>query len=150
MECFLGGEAHKTTIEGQKTNIFIINMLDEFIDQMLEPISLVLGQSFLKMGLRARDRQINRKIQSYNRWGASFMQKKLRNLESLNDQENPKDLIQAILAHNKECELKGHLEDVYSADDLLDEFKIFMVAGTDTTSHLLQMMIYYVSKHPEV
>ena len=38
----------------------------------------------------------------------------------------------------------------YKTEDIFDEFTTFFVAGTDTTSNYLTMMIYLVYQHPEV
>jgi cytochrome P450 len=38
----------------------------------------------------------------------------------------------------------------YTTEDLIDEFCTFLVAGTDTTSHLLMMMVYYVCDNPRI
>ena len=39
---------------------------------------------------------------------------------------------------------------VYTDQDILDEFSTFFVAGVDTTSNFLTMMIYLIAQHPEV
>ncbi len=33
---------------------------------------------------------------------------------------------------------------------MIDEFQTFLIAGTDTTSRLFTMMVYYLGKYPEV
>ena len=39
---------------------------------------------------------------------------------------------------------------VYTPENILDEFATFFVAGVDTTSNFLVMMIYLIAQHPEV
>lgn len=39
-------------------------------------------------------------------------------------------------------------EEGYNIDQLIEEFMIFFVAGTDTTSHLMTMCFYYLSLYP--
>lgn len=36
----------------------------------------------------------------------------------------------------------------YNLKTLIDEFNIFYIAGTDTTSHMLTMLIYYLIQNP--
>lgn len=37
-----------------------------------------------------------------------------------------------------------------SEDDLIDEFITFLIAGTDSTAHLLMMMVYLLHDHPRI
>jgi cytochrome P450 len=48
-----------------------------------------------------------------------------------------------------EAEKKGETIE-YSDKDLIDEFTTFMIAGTETTSRLFTMMVYYISRNPSV
>lgn len=57
----------------------------------------------------------------------------------------PRDIISSIIWENK----KGNSVE-YSERDILDEFKTFFLAGTDSTAHFLQAIIFYVFKHPPV
>ena len=41
-------------------------------------------------------------------------------------------------------------EGSYTHEEIIDEFSIFYMAGTDTTSHLLTMMVYYSVLNPTV
>lgn len=40
-------------------------------------------------------------------------------------------------------------EEGYTVDQLIDEFMVFFVAGTDTTAHLMAMCFYYLSLYPK-
>lgn len=35
----------------------------------------------------------------------------------------------------------------YNKQELIDELKIFLFAGSDTTAHLMKMMVYNTAKH---
>lgn len=43
-------------------------------------------------------------------------------------------------------------KDYIECDDkgILDEFKTFLIAGTDTTAHFFMMMVYYIIDNPNV
>ena len=56
------------------------------------------------------------------------------------------NLIEAI-TNNSMKQIKED-EQVYSPEDILNEFTTFFVAGVDTTSNFLVMMIYLIAKHP--
>lgn len=38
----------------------------------------------------------------------------------------------------------------YTESDICEEFLIFYQAGTDTTAHLMTMMVYYIAMNPDV
>ena len=40
--------------------------------------------------------------------------------------------------------------DFYSEKELIDEFKTFFMAGTDTTANNTTILIYQLAKHPDV
>ena len=39
--------------------------------------------------------------------------------------------------------------DHFSNQEIFEEFKMFFLAGTDTTAHFTQMMVYYLIKNPQ-
>ena len=39
---------------------------------------------------------------------------------------------------------------MYKEEDLLGEFTTFFIAGIDSTSHYLMMIIYFIVLHPDV
>lgn len=64
-------------------------------------------------------------------------------------QGEPKDMIEALVRANINSKSKNN-EDVYSEEEILEEFSTFFVAGTDTTSHYVMTMIYFIAQNPEV
>lgn len=41
-------------------------------------------------------------------------------------------------------------DEIYNKQELLDELKVFLFAGTDTTSHWFEMLIYYAAKFSSI
>ena len=39
---------------------------------------------------------------------------------------------------------------ISSEEEIFEEFSVFFIAGTDTTSNFTQMMIYSIATHPEI
>lgn len=39
---------------------------------------------------------------------------------------------------------------MYTDQEIIDEFTTFLSAGTDTTAHFFNMMIYYIAQNPEI
>ena len=71
-----------------------------------------------------------------------LIQRRKDELQSGMAEKRATDLIDAILNN-------PHVKD-YSEDDLINEFITFLIAGTDSTAHLLMMMIYLLHDHPEI
>ena len=73
------------------------------MDQTLEPLTFIVGMWFVKMGIRKRDRSINRLLNIYNEWSKSYITQKIKNFkERYNNSPGlkPKDLIETIIAQN--------------------------------------------------
>ena len=62
--------------------------------------------------------------------------------------ENSTDLIEAITKDSLKKKPEGEM--IYSNQDIIDEFSTFFIAGVDTTSNYITMMIYLIKQHPEV
>lgn len=61
------------------------------------------------------------------------------------DSYTPRDIISAIIWENKKSDCLH-----YNEKEILDEFKTFFLAGTDSTAHFLQAIIFFVFKQPHV
>ena len=113
---------------------------------------MLFGTSFLNLGIRASDRKINRKIKIFKSFAKDLIQKRVEELQKSEPKENYTDIIEALTYHKmfKKEEKKSSKTDEYDYDEFIDEFRTFYTAGTDTSSHLLTMMIYYIILHPKV
>lgn len=74
MECFLGMKSHNSMILDQKINKFLIILLDDFVEQMIDPISFILGPKLLKLGLREKDRNLQKRFEIFNHWSKQFIE----------------------------------------------------------------------------
>ena len=45
--------------------------------QNADPLYMLLGLKFVKLGLRKKDKDINRRLMMYRAWGNDFVQKKV-------------------------------------------------------------------------
>lgn len=73
-----------------------------------------------------------------------------KSIEEQGQSFEPKNIIEAILVENYKSKKSGKDEETYNLDDIYEEFKVFFFAGTDTTSNMFNMMIFYIFSHPEV
>lgn len=52
MECFLGCDARNMAIKEEKMCHFLIKMLDDFVERLIDPVSFLLGDKFIRSGIR--------------------------------------------------------------------------------------------------
>ena len=58
-------------------------------------------------------------------------------------------MVQTIFKVQDERRKKGEKIDIYNEDEIVEEYCLFSVGGTDTSSRLVTMIVYYLSLHPE-
>ena len=112
----------------------------------------MLGPKFLDLGIREKDRIVNRKLAIYEAWGKSVVGDKIERLQGQIEREElgekPKDLIEAVY-RNSLKEKKGN-KLLYNEQSIFDEFRTFFFAGVDTTSAYLATMIFLIARDPEI
>ena len=106
----------------------------------------------MNLGLRKKDRDINNRIKLLRKIASNLVEKRIAELEKQGASKDYKDIIEALVY----CKMfqkdssKGKNLNEYDYTELIEEFCTFYTAGTDTTAHLLTMMIYYILQHPHV
>lgn len=101
-------------------------------------------------GLRKTDRELKRKIKLYKAWGKKITEKRVEEIEAKIEKgeiKKPSDLLEALVFNRHK---DGKESSVYNEKALFDEFNIFFLAGTDTTSNYITTIIYLISLHPRV
>jgi hypothetical protein len=78
IECFFGGESTNEKIKGKSLAVFVKSLIDSILVQSKEPLSVILGNKYLEIGISERDREINESIKIFDAWGKSFLKKRLR------------------------------------------------------------------------
>lgn len=81
MECFFGSQSANEKIEGQPLSLFMIQLIIDVSSQSFEPISMLLGTKFLNLGLREKDRSINKRIKLLRQMASMLINKRLTELE---------------------------------------------------------------------
>lgn len=72
----------------------------------------------------------------------------MNNLEEIKTKKD-KDIIEAFITSNKYSK-NANSKELYNEQEILEEYIMFFLAGTETTSSLVQVMIYNVMKNPEI
>ena len=95
----------------------------------------------MELGIRRKDREMNRKVVLYEAWGKQVVGDKIKKIKEKAERgelgEKPSDLIEAIVRDSLNEEREG----VYDDQSIFDEFRTFLFAGVDTTCNYLATMI---------
>ena len=113
----------------------------------------IFGVKFLNLGIRKKDRDLNRKLKLYKVWGYELIRKKFskikKNMRRKKQPASSHNLIEALI-RNSLKKKKNSDEFRYTYKNIFDEFNTFFLAGFDTVTNYLQMTIYLICQHPEV
>ena len=149
VSCFFGSNLENEQIEGKKVPNFVKEMIGDLAVQIFDPLTILFRIRLIDWGIRAKDREVNRKIRIFKEWGKTVVQQLTQEIKRKHADgelgENPKNLIEAIVRES----LKENGETVYDDESIFDEFSTFFFAGVDTTSNYLAMTIYLLAQHPE-
>lgn len=76
MECFLGG-ATDETLEGKPVCLYMNQLIADVTLSAFELLPMILGVRFVSLGIRAKDRDINRRIKLFRTWGLQFIKARI-------------------------------------------------------------------------
>ena len=151
VDCFFGENIKDEKIEGKGIFQFAKEIMGESMTQR-DIFYFLLGLKFINLGIRKKDRVLNRKIAIYEAWGKKVIEDKIAGIKDKAERgelgKKPNDLIEAIVRNSMKEKKENELG--YDNQSIFDEFRTFFFAGVDTTSNYLGTMIYLVVKHPEV
>lgn len=97
----------------------------------------------MKLGLTKIDRDLTQRKILFDNWAIQYIDNFIERIKSGKD-TSPPNLLKLLYDPSK-----GQ-DEVYNKQELLDELKVFLFAGTDTTSHWLEMMIYLTAKQSSI
>ena len=69
ISCFFGSNIKHEQIEGKKIPNFAKEIIGDLAFQIYDSLILFLGIRLVDLLIRARDREVNRKIRIYKEWG---------------------------------------------------------------------------------
>lgn len=143
-EFFFGAHVKKHSMEGKTIPVYFAEMITGHSMASVTPLALTFGSTAVKYGLTSFYRSINRQASIFRRYALDIIREKREafNNRSKGDESHQIDLLDIFF----ECqESIGNLSD----EDLVDNFVAFFAAGTDTSAHLLQTVMYYLDRFPE-
>lgn len=97
--------------------MFINKLISDVVLQGFEFLPMLLGVRFVEAGIRAKDRDVNRRIALFKNWGLKYIKTKIeiarKRIEEKGMKEEPKDMIEALVRANINSKTKSN-EDFYT------------------------------------
>lgn len=63
---------------GQPIGKFTTKLMADLTAQIFNPINLLLGPKYLNLGLTRNDRDVNKRLYNFTRWGHQYVRKRVR------------------------------------------------------------------------
>lgn len=134
---FFGGDLKGKTLEGKKLSTYISDLVADGNNQSMNLLSMLLGPKFLNMGIRAKDRDLNRRTKLFKAFAYDLVSQTIADLKKKNfkagDKKNGNMIEELYLAKQKSQGYKDNDDEIYDYVDMINEFSGFFFAGTDTT-----------------
>jgi cytochrome P450 len=132
------GIAFNEKIEDESISVWFGRLIADTVTQERSLRYFLFGLKLLEAGLLREDRSVNRRIALFKALAKDLIEKRLA--------EQPQEEGTVLQAIHERGLLNA--EDGYTVEQLIDEFMVFFVAGTDTTAHLMTMCFYYLALYP--
>jgi cytochrome P450 len=87
---FFGTELKGQTLDGVAIPLFITKLMFDVNEQGFEPVALALGPKFLKLGLRVKDRDINRRVKLFRDYALKTIDDRVKELKEKGFKEGDK------------------------------------------------------------
>jgi len=104
--------------------------------------------NYVKLGIEKKHRDLLKNQAKFRDFAREIVRNRMKQLE--------KERVNAIADSGRNMLelffdlMKQDIENNMSEDEIIDEFTIFIIAGMDTTGHLITMATYYLLKNPEI
>lgn len=119
MQSFLGGTQYEM-INEIPAGKFLKKLVSDLSQQSFYPINFLLGTKFLSLGLTQEQRDIEKRIQIYRKWGIEFIRKRMAEINAkLNFNAQNKiaaDIIEALMIANRKSKAENNLEEQISSE----------------------------------
>ena len=136
---FFGENLKEYTFEG-KTLAVALTEISLELDAVFESkFALVFGPRILKLPFFVEYARVMKRVKAFRALCLKIIQQK-------KSQTTPSNDLLTSLIKTQESEDPSQR---FSDDNIIDEFITFFMAGMDTTSLLISMMLYNLSKHPQ-
>ena len=136
---FFGENIKEHKFEGKTLTAAIPEVILELIMAGQSTLALVFGKRVMNLPFFAKYAKAMRKVEDFRAaCGKVIEQKKIQKQAS-------NDLLSSLIA----TQASSDPNDRFTDDEIIDEFVTFFVAGMDTTSQLVGMTLYHLSRSPK-
>jgi len=137
---FFGKTFGDQKLEGLPITTFVQQYLNNTLKALYSLSFLLFGVKIVKANIFPSHKKINR--------DAAAIRQRCR--EMIEETERSAKKEANLLTHLLALRASGKEEDGITNEEIVGEFIGIFVAGTDTTSHLVNSAIYFLWKHPEI
>jgi hypothetical protein len=78
LKMFFGADLKGRLIDGKNVPSFVSDIVADGTRQSVELVTILFGQGFTSLGLRARDRDINRRLKLFREFGVTMVNEKVQ------------------------------------------------------------------------
>jgi len=136
---FFGQNLNSYTLEDKPLTHVLATLISDMTLTALMPLSLILGENALKYPVFKIYRDLNKRIKDFRNLCFKIVE------DHKKSGHKGHDLLSSLLATQDSPDPEQRLSD----KEIVDEFITFFVAGMDTTGHLIGMMLYNLTQHPD-
>ena len=135
---FFGEHLNSYSYEGKPLTRALADIITELALSGRTILAFLLGPNIMRMSRFSKFSKVLPKIKKFRSIIYGLIQ------DRKNQTEQSNDLLASLLATQKLEDPEQH----YSDDDIINEFITFIVAGMDTTGHLISMVLYNLTQYP--
>ena len=73
MNCFFGKSTENQKIEESDIPIFLSKLMGDMAQQVADIKYTFFGVKYLELGLKQKDREVNRRLKLFKSWGSKFL-----------------------------------------------------------------------------
>ena len=81
LQCFFGKDMENEKIEGVSIPIFVQNLMGDISSETTDLPYIIFGVKFFNLGIRKKDRDINRRLKLYKSWGKQLVNERVEEIK---------------------------------------------------------------------
>lgn len=136
---FFGEGLSNYTFEGKPLTLALSDLITELGLISMTSLAIIFSPKVLKLPIFPSHSKTLHKVDRFRSLCAKIIQDRKSNPQKAHD----------FLASLLDTQEYKDPEKNFSDEDVINEFTTFFLAGMDTTSHLISMVLYNLTQHPE-
>jgi len=139
-EFFFGKNYNEYTFEGLPMTVGLRKLLNEGFKEMYTIWNAIFGAWLIRAGILPKHKQLMSRIKNLRETLKSIVETSKRK-NVINDEDT---LLKTLITHQKQSEY------AMTDEEIVDNFISLFLAATDPTGNLVSIILYYLSKNPEI